>query len=88
MGSTARDYYEELRDDLIARVGANAWNDDIYFGHVYYQDILQDPQVEYFIRVRDNVDSTKLRKFLRYGFSDAGGLEYSKNTPDSAYDKT
>ena len=88
MGTTARDYYEELRDDLIARVGANAWNDDIHFGHVYYQDILQDPQVEYFDRVRDNVDSTKLRKFLLYGFSDAGGLEYSRNTPDSAYDKT
>ena len=24
MGSTARDYYEELRDDLIPMVGANA----------------------------------------------------------------
>ncbi len=87
MGSTARDYYEELRDDLIPMVGTNAWNADVHFDHIYYQDILQEPQIEYFDQVRDDVDSRKLRKFLLYGFSDAGGLEYSRTIPDSAYGK-
>jgi hypothetical protein len=87
MGSTARDYYEELRDDLIPMVGANAWNDDVHFDHIYYQDILQDPQIEYFNRVRDDVDWKILRKILLYGFSDAGGLEYSRTIADSAYEQ-
>lgn len=86
MGSTPRDYYEDLRDDLIPMIGATAWNDDVHFDHIYYQDILQDPQIEYFNRVRNDVDSKKLRKFLLYGFSDAGGLEYSRTIPGSAYE--
>ena len=88
MGTTARDYYKELRDDLIPLVGADAWNDDIHFGHVYYQDILQKPQIEYFNRIKNKVDSKALRKFLLYGFSDAGGLEYSRTIDDSAYERT
>ena len=87
MGTTKRDYYEELRDDLIPLVGKDTWKNDIHFGHVYYQNILQDPQIEYFKRVKDKVDSRKLRKFLLYGFSDAGGLEYSRTIPGSAYEK-
>ena len=87
MGTTARDYYKELRDDLIPLVGADAWNNDIHFGHVYYQDILQKPQIEYFDRIENKVDSKKLRKFLLYGFSDAGGLEYSRTIDNSAYEK-
>lgn len=86
MGTTKRDYYDELRDDLIPLVGEDTWNDDIHFDHVYYQDILQDPQIEYFKRIRDKVDSKNLRKFLLYGFSDAGGLEYSRTINDSAYE--
>lgn len=88
MGTTDEDYYEELRDDLIARVGEDTWRNDIHFDHVYYQDFLQPPQNEYFERVRGKVDSKKLRKFLLYNFCDAGSLEFSRNTPDSAYDKT
>ena len=88
MGETKQSYYQELRDDLIQRVGKDAWNDDIHFDHVFYQDILQKPQIEYFKRIRNKVDSKKLRKFLLYGFSDAGGLEYSRTIDDSAYERT
>ncbi len=88
MGTTKRDYYEELRDDVITLVGKDTWRNDIHFGHVYYQDILQNPQIKYFERVRDKVDSRKLRRFLLDGFSDAGGLEYSRTIPFSAYEKT
>ena len=88
MGTTKRSYYEELRDDLKSDVGADIWNKDIHFDHIYYQDILQKPQNEYFKRVRNKVDSTKLRKFLLFGFSDAGGLEYSRTIDGSAYERT
>ncbi len=88
MGTTDEDYYEELRDDLIPLVGEDAWRNDLHFDHVYYQDILQGPQNEYFERVRNKVDSRKLRKFLLDGFSDAGGLAYSRTIPDGAYEQT
>ena len=88
MGTTSRAYYQDLRDDLIRQIGAATWRRDIHFGHVYYQNILQDPEDEYFQRVKGKVDSKKLRKFLLFGFSDAGGLEHSRMFPDSAYEKT
>ena len=88
MGSTRRDYYMDLRDDLIPLVGQNVWKNDIHFGHIYYQDILQGPEIEYFNRVKGKVDSKKLRKFLLYSLGDPGGLEYSRTIEDSAYEKT
>ena len=88
MGTTDEHYFEELRDDMKRRVGEDTWNDDIHFDHVYYQEILQDPQKEYYESVKHKIDSKKLRKFFLYGVSDAGSLEYSRNTPDSAYDRT
>lgn len=88
MGTTKEDYYEELRDDLISLVGKDTWRNNVHFDHIYYQDILQDPQTEYFEGVEDKIDSRKLRKFFLYGFSDAGGLEYSRTIENSAYEKT
>ncbi len=69
MGTTKRDYYEGLRDALKSDVGADIWNKDIHFDHIYYQDVLQQPQNEYFKRIRHKVDSRHLRKFLLYGIS-------------------
>ncbi len=88
MGTTDEHYFEELRDDMKRRVGEDTWNDDIHFDHIYYQEILQDPQKEYYESVKHKIDSKKLRKFFLYGVSDAGSLEYSRNTPDSAYERT
>ena len=88
MGETEDTYHEDLLDDLIPLVGPTAWNNDIHFGSIYYQKILQDPQNEYYTRIKDKIDSKKLRKFLLFGFSDAGGLEYSRTLKNSAYEKT
>ena len=88
MGTTDEDYYVDLRNDLKRMIGADAWNDNIHFDHVYFQDILQDPQNEYFDRVRHKIDSKKMRKFFLHGVSDAGSLESSRNTHDGAYDRT
>lgn len=87
MGETLETYHEELRSNIERRLGLDAWS-QIHFDSVYYQDILQVNQDDLFGRVRDKVDYRKLRKFLLSGFSDAGGLEYSRQTPGSAYEKS
>ena len=88
MGTTKKCYYKELLEALKKDVGEDRWDEDIHFEHIYYQDLLQVPQDQYFERVKSKVDSKKLRKFLLFGFSDAGGLEYSRSINDSAYEKT
>ncbi len=94
MGTTKEDYFEDLLNDLIPLVGRDLWNNSIHFEAIYYQDILQEPQREYFKAIENKVGSTKvgnffatkLRKFLLYGFSDAGGLEFSRTIEDGAYE--
>ncbi len=87
MGDTPGNYYQELLDDQKSRIGATTWNNDIHFHPIYFQKILQDPQNEYFTDIENKVDSKKLRRFLLFGFSDAGGLEYSRTLENSAYEK-
>lgn len=84
MGDKKRDYHKELVKDLTKFVGADAWS-EIHFTSVFYSDIFQDAQNKYFRRVKSKVDSKKIRKFLLYGFADAGGLEHSRTIPNSAY---
>ena len=60
MGTTKRDHYEGLRDALKSDVGADIWNKDVHFDHIFYQDILQQPQNEYFKRISKKIDSKKL----------------------------
>ena len=87
MGTTEKEYYVDLRDDLISLVGKNAWK-DVHFEPVYYQDLVQDPQNAYYASIKDKVDSKRLRKLFLFGISDAGSLEYSRTIPNSAYEKT
>lgn len=84
MGDTKRDYHEELTDKLSDELGSDAWS-KIHFSSIYYSDVFQNAQNKYFNRVKSKVDYKKIRKFLIYGFSDAGGLEHSRNIPNSAY---
>ena len=87
MGTTEKEYYVDLRDDLISLVGKNAWK-DVHFEPVYYQDLVQDPQNAYYASIKDKVDSKRLRKLFLFGISEAGSLEYSRTIPNSAYEKT
>ena len=84
MGDKKRDYHKELVEDVSDRIGANAWS-EIHFSSIFYSDVFQDAQTKLFRRVEKKVDSKKLRKFLLYGFGDAGGLEHSRSIPNSAY---
>lgn len=86
MGDTKPDYYAELRSQLKKKLG-KAWT-KVAFEPVYYQDVLQGPQVEIFTRMREHIDWMALRKFMLYGFSDAATLEYRREDPGSPYEKT
>lgn len=84
MGDTPRDYYKELVDKLSEKLGANTWA-DVHFSSIYYSDVLQVNQARYYNRVKSKIDYKKIRQFLIFGFSDAGGLEHSRMIPNSIY---
>ena len=85
MGNKKPDYFSELEGDLPKRVGADVWAEQIHFAPIFYYDVFQNAQNALFERVKPKVDSKKLREFMLFGFADAGGLEYSRNIPNSAY---
>lgn len=87
MGDTARNYADELFERLRRELGRSSW-DRVLCKPIYYQDILQRNQADIFSRMREQLDWMKLRKFLLYGFSDAGSLEYKKEAPNSSYFRT
>nr|VFK13338.1 MAG: hypothetical protein BECKLPF1236A_GA0070988_1008613 [Candidatus Kentron sp. LPFa]VFK35445.1 MAG: hypothetical protein BECKLPF1236C_GA0070990_103754 [Candidatus Kentron sp. LPFa] len=73
-----------LEKRLRKRVENNVW-DKILFKNLYYHDILQGNQQDVFERMRSQIDWMRLRKFLLFGFSDAGSLEHKKHLPNSPY---
>ena len=87
MGDTRRDYADKLFERLRREVGRPIW-ERVLCKPIYYQDILQGNQADIFSRMRAQIDWMQLRKFLLYGFSDAGCLEYKKEAPNSPYLRT
>lgn len=85
MGETKEEYYLDLKNKVREALGED-WK-KISFHSVYYQDLLQDNQMAFFNKVRARLDWLRIRKFMLYGFSDAGGLEYSRTIKDSIYEK-
>lgn len=85
MGTTAPDYNANIVETLHQRLG-NVFN-DLHIGKVYYKGILQTNQERVWNRVAHHVEWHELRKFLLFGFGDAGGLESNKDLLDSSYKK-
>lgn len=83
MGDTPENYYQEIHDELKHRLGSKF--DELHFGHVYYQKILQDNERYVWNRVAKRVRWDALRQFLLFGFGDAAGLENGKEARDSVY---
>ena len=76
MGDYKPNYYEDLKNAL-----AKELDDDwqkVAFEPIQYQPILQNNQNDIWQRMnRYPLDGSILRRFLLFGFSDAGSLEYS-----------
>ena len=86
MGRTRRCYAEPLMDSLRKGLGSSL-SDRVYFGSVFYQNILQPNQSRVFKNMKEHVDWMRLREFLLYGFSDAASIESGKDRPCSVYDQ-
>ncbi len=84
MGDTPDDYYTDIREAIKKSVGKATW-ERIIFKPLYYQDIIQGQQRLIFNRMRTQIDWMKLRRFLLFGFSDAGSLEYKREVQGSPY---
>ena len=76
MGEYDPNYYVELRNSLLEGLGTQ-WA-KVAFEAVQYQPILQNNQSDIWQRMNKfPLDGAILRRFLLFGFADAGSLEYS-----------
>lgn len=76
MGDYKPDYYHGLKKKLSKSLGLDWFK--VSFQPVQYQPILQKNQNEIWQRMnRFPLDGSLLRRFLLFGFSDAGSMEYS-----------
>lgn len=76
MGEEQPDYFEGLKKKLARRL-KDDWS-KVAFIPVQYQSILQQNQIRIWERMnRYPLDGAMLRRFLLFGFADAGSLEYS-----------
>ncbi|WED29426.1 hypothetical protein L3V77_18545 [Vibrio sp. DW001] len=83
MGDYKPNYFQGLKKKLMKSFGDD-WS-KIAFVPIQYQPILQCNQNDIWQRMNEfPLDGAILRRFLLYGFSDAGSLEYSarSNTSD------
>jgi hypothetical protein len=84
MGETPEGYETGFFQRIQSKLSQEDWQ-NIHKGAVYYQDILQPNQEDYYKRSKSQLDWKKLRKFMLYGFSDASSLETRKDGTDSPY---
>ena len=79
MGDTNPHYYKGLESKLRKYVGKSLWDERVHLEDVFYQDLLQSNQEDYWNEI-DDLYSLKwdfLRKFMLYSFSDAATIEHS-----------
>ena len=75
MGCTGQYYYRDIEYSLMRRLDT-LWN-DLYFGSIYYQDLLQINQDRVWSLMRQRLRCSpwnRVRRFFLFGFADAPGL--------------
>ena len=87
MGDTKIDYYKSFEKKLRNRVGKDAWDAKVHLEHVYYQDLLQGEQEDYYEDSDDEHDLRWdiLRKLMIFGFNDAAAIEHSLRKDEKLY---
>ena len=87
MGDTNPNYYKSLERKLRKYVGKDLWDDNVHLESVFYQDLLQGNQEEYWQEIDDQY-SLKwdfLRKFMLFSFADAASIEHSLRNDMALY---
>jgi len=87
MGSTKPDYYMKFEKKLRRAVGDDVWDNRIHLEPVYFQDLLQGNQEDYWEESNDEFGLRWdfLRKFMLFAFSDAASIEYSFHHDQTLY---
>ncbi len=53
MGDTNRNYYKGLEKKLRKYVGKSLWDEKVHLENIYYQDLLQGKQEDYWNEIDD-----------------------------------
>ncbi|MGK0271427.1 MAG: hypothetical protein ACI88H_002086 [Cocleimonas sp.] len=79
MGDTNPNYYKSLEKKLRKYVGKSLWDDEVHLESVFYQNLLQGNQEEYWDEIDDEykLKWDFLRKFMLFSFADAASIEHS-----------
>ena len=87
MGNTDRQYYKSFEKKLRRTVGRETWDDQVHLEPVYFQDLLQGNQEDYWEDSNDGYGLRWdfLRKFMLFSFSDAASIEYSFHHDQTLY---
>lgn len=80
MGETQADYAAKLFSRL-----NTLDNNAVYFGSVFYQDLLQYNEDRVWQALGSRLRWNKLRRFVLFGLADAAALEHRKEQPHSLY---
>ncbi|MEM7705656.1 MAG: hypothetical protein AAF358_08900 [Pseudomonadota bacterium] len=86
MGETEDDFDEAIKNRMYRRLGGPRY-DRVYWDKAYYQGLLQENQRELFdvLQQGGDLDWTRLRKFLLFGFGDAAASIYRPEGKESIY---
>ncbi len=87
MGDTNPNYHHDLVKKTRKYVGKDTWDEKIQFESVFYQDLLQGNQEDYWNEIDDkyNLKWDFLRKFMLFSFSDAASIEHSLRNNQKLY---
>ena len=86
MGDTTRNYADKLKRELKKELPTDHWR-RIHIESIYFQDVLQKNQNDVFKRMLNKeLEWTKLRKFVLFGFSDAAAFERKAHLKGSVYE--
>jgi len=88
MGDIKPHYAEEIEEKLSNKVGASVWEDKVHLEAIQYQKHFQHNENKVWQRMNAfPLDGGWLRRFLLFGFGDAGSLEHSGHRDQVVYKK-
>ncbi len=79
MGDTDTNYYKSFEKKLRRYVGKELWDEEVHLESVYFQDLLQGHQEDFWEEIDDQYSLRWdfIRKFMLFSFSDAASIEHS-----------
>ena len=83
IGETTTGYADAFKAEIKRRLGAKS--SDVDFETIFYQDLLQNNQEDYYARTKDKLRYRTLRRFVLFAISDAASLEAQRGRGNDLY---